>query len=465
MPLIELKQLEIRTRQRKESSQADIGKKKESILAFGLFHAPGVWFDESRGVYVLSFGEQRTRAIQQIAKEGRTFCFDGQVIQPGFIPVVTVSEALTTAQRFEVELHENTHRTDLDWKDLQRALADLHTMKKSSNPSQTPEQTGEHAKNIGALKPDTGPTYAASLVRQATMVAAHLDDPKIAGARNANEAFQLVIKQQEERVLRELTERRLAVNPEAKKEQEIILGDMFEALPTLPPGQFDLILPDPPYGIDANTGGFRSRTVHHHNYDDTEEYAREVYKLILIEGFRLTKPRANLLMFFDISLFDWLKSTAANMGWVPFPRPMIWGKSDSEGLAPWGSAGPRLTTEFIFFATKGQKGLVASPTDYLRFNRVARDERSFAAEKPIDLLRKLIECSTLPGDYVLDPCCGSGTALLAAKQLRRRALGIEKDETTYNTAISRVYGGDDVDGRTEKPGTTPSNIEDTRTLS
>ena len=88
-------------------------------------------------------------------------------------------------------------------------------------------------------------------------------------------------------------------------------------------------------------------------------------------------------MFTDIKWFDWLQRVSAQIGWVPFRRPGIWGKSDSEGLAPWGSAGFRITTEFFFYATKGQKGLLSSPTDYQRVNRVSRTERVHGPRVPV----------------------------------------------------------------------------------
>ena len=47
---------------------------------------------------------------------------------------------------------------------------------------------------------------------------------------------------------------------------------------------------------------------------------------------------------------------------------------------------------------------------------------------PSELMEILIEQSSLPGELVLDPFCGSGPVLVAAKRLRRRALGIELSE-------------------------------------
>ncbi|MGN1172969.1 MAG: DNA methyltransferase, partial [Muribaculaceae bacterium] len=46
-------------------------------------------------------------------------------------------------------------------------------------------------------------------------------------------------------------------------------------------------------------------------------------------------------------------------------------------------------------------------------------------QKPIGLLKSIIEIFTDPGDVIIDPCCGSGSALRAAMMLKRRAYGFE----------------------------------------
>lgn len=56
------------------------------------------------------------------------------------------------------------------------------------------------------------------------------------------------------------------------------------------------------------------------------------------------------------------------------------------------------------------------------------------AQKPVNVLKKLIEIFTDPGDVVIDPCCGSGTTLRAAIELGRSTFGFEIDRNFYTRA-------------------------------
>ena len=56
------------------------------------------------------------------------------------------------------------------------------------------------------------------------------------------------------------------------------------------------------------------------------------------------------------------------------------------------------------------------------------------AQKPIKVLKRLIEIFTDPGDVVIDPCAGSGSTLRAAHELGRSAFGFEIDRNFYNRA-------------------------------
>lgn len=70
------------------------------------------------------------------------------------------------------------------------------------------------------------------------------------------------------------------------------------------------------------------------------------------------------------------------------------------------------------------------------------------AQKPVKVLKKLIETFTDPGDVVIDPCCGSGTTLRAAHELGRNAYGFEIDRTFYTRARDEMLN---FDKEPEKP--------------
>lgn len=60
------------------------------------------------------------------------------------------------------------------------------------------------------------------------------------------------------------------------------------------------------------------------------------------------------------------------------------------------------------------------------------------AQKSVKVLKKLIETFTDEGDVVIDPCCGSGSTLRAAKELGRSAYGFEIDRNFYEMAKNEM---------------------------
>ena len=64
--------------------------------------------------------------------------------------------------------------------------------------------------------------------------------------------------------------------------------------------------------------------------------------------------------------------------------------------------------------------------------------RLHPTQKPVEVLRPFIETFTQPGELVLDPFCGSGSTLVAARDMDRRFLGIELDYRHHRTACRRL---------------------------
>lgn len=73
--------------------------------------------------------------------------------------------------------------------------------------------------------------------------------------------------------------------------------------------------------------------------------------------------------------------------------------------------------------------------DWFQWERDGKDvPKIHPTQKPVNVLKKLIEIFTDPGETVIDPCCGSGSTLRAASELGRNAFGFEIDRNFYREA-------------------------------
>lgn len=72
------------------------------------------------------------------------------------------------------------------------------------------------------------------------------------------------------------------------------------------------------------------------------------------------------------------------------------------------------------------------------YARSCHGEAEHPTQKPLEIIKPLIEYSCPPGGLILDPFCGSGSVLVAAKQMGRRAIGIEIDKRYIAVAAKRL---------------------------
>lgn len=422
MDLISFAVIEVVNRQRKTFPEEDARDLETSIMEKGLFQAIGVE-EMSPNNYQLRFGERRLRAMTKLHASGIPFFHAGQLVPQDMLPC-TLWNNLTERQRQEIELEENLRRKDLTWQERVQALALLGELTEREAPS---ERNASIAKITGMTE-----TSSRQMVAQAIAVKATLHVPSVAGARTMAEAYKASLKHNEDNFLSELNRRAMKA-PNKVSLIEPRRGNMIEILPTLDTGVFDAIICDPPYGYDADTT-FGQKVETKHLYRDDEEYARSIYKLLLTEGFRITKPRAHIFMFCKPMLFSFLCETAARMAWTPFSSPILWKKGP--GYAPWGNSGFRRNYEMIFWAVKGQRGLNYLVEDIIEVPSSRTKEHG--AEKPVELMEALINACTVPNDLILDPCMGSGSTMVAAKNLKRRGVGIELDNDYFNMAMARL---------------------------
>jgi len=117
-------------------------------------------------------------------------------------------------------------------------------------------------------------------------------------------------------------------------------------------------------------------------------------------------------------------------------KPLIWDK-----IAPGLGYTYRATYEFIFLLWKGPTKRPLNNlgiSDILRFKKIAGNAKTVPTQKPLELFKLLISQSSCENEVVLDPFMGSGTTLVAAKHLRRKAIGIEIEEKYCALAVKRL---------------------------
>ena len=97
-------------------------------------------------------------------------------------------------------------------------------------------------------------------------------------------------------------------------------------------------------------------------------------------------------------------------------------------------------------------------------NPKARERTGFPTQKPLTLLERVIEISTNEGDAILDPFCGSGTALVAAMLLGRRAIGIDIEADAVRLTRNRLRDPVKTESRLARQGRDSYRAADESTL-
>jgi site-specific DNA-methyltransferase (adenine-specific) len=112
---------------------------------------------------------------------------------------------------------------------------------------------------------------------------------------------------------------------------------------------------------------------------------------------------------------------------------LVWNKGHFGMGAYW-----RNQHENIAFASHGKPSAMLNRGmgSVLTVPNVSPQKRVHPTEKPVQLMQSVL--GAVPGDVVFDPFCGSGSTLLAARALGRRAIGIEIDERNCEIAAQRL---------------------------
>lgn len=206
----------------------------------------------------------------------------------------------------------------------------------------------------------------------------------------------------------------------------IIHGDCLDVLKTLPDKSIDLVVTDPPYGVEWQS--HRRKELHKKIENDTDvEWVLPVFQ----EIYRVMKDDSICISFYgwpdaDIFVGSWKKIGFGLKSHIVFVK-------NNMGLG-WFTRGKH---ESAYLLTKGTptKPNIAIP-DVLSW--VGTGNELHPTQKPIDSMRKLIYTYSKEGDFVLDPFAGSGTTCVAAKMENRNYLGIEINEAYAREATERL---------------------------
>lgn len=215
----------------------------------------------------------------------------------------------------------------------------------------------------------------------------------------------------------------------------IYLGDAAEVLPTLETESFDLVVTDPPYGQEWRSN-LRVQRFDHMAGDGATD--REGVRSVLAECVRLTDQNKHLYVFGPDDVLGDLKVTK--------PVSLIWDKGviGSGDLAScWGPQHEPiwfLVSKHRHAGQAGGESLAARRRkgSVLRVPRQTGRKVRHPSEKPVALLRELVESSSRVGELVLDPFGGIGSTAVAATLLGRRSVSVEIAQEYADLAVTRI---------------------------
>lgn len=223
--------------------------------------------------------------------------------------------------------------------------------------------------------------------------------------------------------------------------------DAFAGLSKLEDGSVDLVVTDPPYGIaSAKTTTIRKGQIMSTKkawgaWDTFHPFDYDVMILRLIsECYRVLKPGGSLYMFLARENLGFFIRHAVARGFVFRNGLLILKRTPLPSLAKknWRSAFENCmylvkeggTPTFNFLTQK----------DMVNVYPHCSSEKltDHPTEKPLGMIRRIIEVSSNKGDLVLDPFMGSGTTAAACLETGRRYLGFEREPEYIRMAERRL---------------------------
>ena len=206
-------------------------------------------------------------------------------------------------------------------------------------------------------------------------------------------------------------------------------GSCYEILPTL--ARCDLVLTDPPYGVDYDGGTTKRDRL---KGDSSSDCYRRVMRVLR----NRCKPWTATYVFYSDSNARSVYAAVEDAGFV-VRSTLIWNKQMAQNGALSANYKPK-HEPFLYCHLRDQSPRWYGPTNEVTVWDCDREQANLyhPTQKPVDLMMRVIRNSSAPGHLVLDPFMGSGSVLVAAKALGRRAIGIELEERYCEVAAMRL---------------------------
>ena len=191
-------------------------------------------------------------------------------------------------------------------------------------------------------------------------------------------------------------------------------ADCFEMIKEIPNKSVDITITDPPYGINfiSNHRKIKLKAIENDN-DFPVEFLNEL--------FRVTRKAVYVFCRWD------------NLKYLPKPKSVIAWVKNNWSMGDLQHEHGRQWEAICFYPMEEHEFEKRIP-DVIMVNRTGNNLHP--TEKPVKLIRELIKANK--GQLIFDPFTGSGTTMVACKQLDRDFIGIEIDQEYVNIANKRL---------------------------
>lgn len=201
-----------------------------------------------------------------------------------------------------------------------------------------------------------------------------------------------------------------------------------EAIKFIPNESIDLVVTDPPYGMNYQSGYRKNKHKKIQNDDNLGWISLWVSELS-----RVCKKDSHIYVFCSWHNVDVFKKELG--GVFEVKNILIWEKNNTGMGDLKGDYAPKY--EMIIFCSNGNKKLNGGRDSNILKTKRTNNE-NHPTEKPVNLISYLIEKSSIKGECVLDTFAGSFSTAVACKQMKRDFYCFEIEEHYCNTAKNRI---------------------------